>query len=145
MGKYAPKINPENNVVEFPPIRQDYNETFERNYVQTFDEINTMLVNQPLLLLLIGNNSPDEIVFPPHDITDFYFDQNLIRDMAEHIDKVPTDVAANRKDTTYGNTTLVHLTDPRSGSNKHLYEHNQQQSKMLSRIYMHLPIFNKFR
>ena len=140
MSKYAPEINQETGEIIFPPIKQDTDEVFVHNFMQTMDEVNVENANKPLILLSIGTNDPEELELDRAPFTDFYYSHTLLKQLVENPTLVPTNLVSQRTNATYGNTSLIHLTNPRSSNERYLYEHNIQISSLLSKLYTTSPL-----
>ena len=133
MSKYAPEIvDKDTGEINFPPVKQDKTDVYIHNLLQAMDEMNTQAINHPLKMLLVGKNEPTELNL--EKIDDNHYSHDLIKQI--EIDPnyiIHTDIAKLRQDSTYGNTTLHHLTDPKKG--KYLYEQDLQTSYNLSAFY----------
>lgn len=139
--QYTPTIDTNTGEINFPPIRQDVDAPYEQNICQTFDEVNATDVNKPTIILTIGTNSPIEYnneVLEYH-LTDYYYTHKLIKQLTENPNFVPLDIASRRINTTYADTTYIHLTIPRSVNQRFLYEHNLQTSSLLSYFFTSYP------
>lgn len=133
MGIYAPEVKDyETGEINFPPIKQDNTEVYVHNLLQALDEMNTVKINKPLQILLIGKNEPTELEL--EQIDSLRYTHDLIKNVAtDPTYIIHSDIATTRTDTTYGDTTLFHLTDQKTG--KYLYEQNLQISYNLSAFY----------
>lgn len=140
MSAYAPEINQETGEVIFPPIKQDTDEVFVHNLMQTMDEMNVHDANKPLIILSVGTNYPEELDLDRAPFSDFYHSHTLLKQLIENPTLVPTDIASQRTNATYGNTSMIHLTNPRNGNARYLYEHNMQISSLLSKLYITSPL-----
>ena len=139
--QYSPYIDDRTKMVKFPPIKQDNDTTFCHNVCQTMDELNTELEDKPKVLLSVGTNAPDEHdedTLEPHLIDDFYT-HKLLKQLVENLNYIPTSIALNRDEYQYGDTTLIHLNNPRSDNQKFLYEHDLQVSLILAYLISSYP------
>lgn len=136
--QYTPGINSRTGEIEFPPIKQDNDTTYGHNTAQMLDEINTNSINKPTILLSIGTNAADEHNFP-HHIGDFYYSHDLIRQVVNNPNYIPTALALKRDEYVYGDSTFIHLNNPRSDNQRFLYEHDTQISFLLSKFFTSYP------
>ena len=133
MSNYAPEIvDKDTGEINFPPVKQDKTDVYVHNLLQAMDEMNTQAINHPLKMLLVGKNEPTELNLKKID--DHHYSHELIKEIDTNPNYIiHTDIAKLRQDSTYGNTTLYHLTDPKEG--KYLYEQDLQSSYNLSAFY----------
>ena len=124
--------------IDFPPIFQDNSEVYEHNICQTFNELNTDEINQPLILSILGTDDPTEIDLEYLD-HQFFYTHKLLDQLVKDSTYIPTELATQRSETTYDNTTLIHLTNPKATNQQYLYEHNIQISALLSYIMDRYP------
>lgn len=139
--QYTPTIDEKSGLINFPPIKQDNDSTYAHNVCQMFDEINTELTDRPKVILSIGTNANDE-----HDenilesnLSNYYYTHALLKQLVENPNYIPVAIALHRDEYSYGDTTLIHLNNPRSDYQKFLYEHDIQVSSLLSYILTSYP------
>ena len=142
--QYTPSIDEETGSINFPPIKQDNDSTYAHNVCQMLDEMNTELDNRPKVILTVGTNAADE-----HDenslepnMRDYFTTHNLLKQLLENPNYVPVAIARKRDEYSYGDTTLIHLNNPRSDYQRFLYEHDIQVSSLLSYLFSTYPPAN---
>jgi len=139
--QYTPSIDERSGRLQFPPIKQDNDSTYVHNVCQTVDEMNTDLEDKPKVILTVGTNAPDEHdenTLEPH-LLDYYYTHKLIKQLVEDPDYIPVAIGLHRDEYIYGDTTIIHLNNPRSDYQKFLYEHDIQVTSLLSYLFDDYP------
>lgn len=132
-NQYSPNVNTITGKILFPALKQDNTDIYVHNFCQALDEINTQRANRPFIISAIGTNTNLERDDLEVELYDYHYSHKLIKQLVENKNYIPTQIASRRDEYTYGDTTFIHLNNPKENNQRFLYENNFQISFLLSK------------